>query len=344
MRVLITGGAGFIGSALARHMVGTGHEVLTLDALTYAANPASLDALADHPRHHFLKADIRDGAALAGAFATFRPARVMHLAAESHVDRSIASAEPFISSNIVGTFTLLEAARAYWQALPDDARAAFRFLHVSTDEVFGALGPDGLFSETSPYRPSSPYSASKAASDHLARAWHVTYGLPVIVSTASNTYGPRQFPEKLIPLMILNALASRPLPIYGDGLQVRDWLHVDDHARALDVIAARGRVGQSYNVGGGAERRNADLVGALCAILDRLLPTGAPHARLVRHVADRPGHDARYALDTGKITSELGWRPEIPFEDGLEATVEWYIANEDWWRPLLARRDAMAPA
>jgi dTDP-glucose 4,6-dehydratase len=344
MRVLITGGAGFIGSALARHMVATGHAVLTLDALTYAANPASLDALADHPRHQVLKADIRDGAALAQAFAAFRPERVMHLAAESHVDRSIAAADAFISSNIVGTFTLLEAARAHWQALPETQAAAFRFLHVSTDEVFGALGRDGLFSETSPYRPSSPYSASKAASDHLARAWHVTYGLPVLVSTASNTYGPRQFPEKLIPLTILNALAGQPLPIYGDGLQVRDWLHVDDHARALDLIAARGRVGESYNVGGGAERRNIDLVSAICAILDRLRPMSAPHARLIRHVADRPGHDARYALDTTKITAELGWRPEIPFADGLEATVAWYLENEDWWRPLLARRDAGASA
>lgn len=344
MRVLITGGAGFIGSALARHMVATGHAVLTLDALTYAANPASLAALAGHPRHQVLKADIRDGAALTAAFASFRPEWVMHLAAESHVDRSIAAADAFISSNIIGTFTLLEAARAHWQALPGDARAAFRFLHVSTDEVFGALGREGQFSETSPYRPSSPYSASKAASDHLARAWHVTYGLPVLVSTASNTYGPRQFPEKLIPLTILNALAGQPLPIYGDGLQVRDWLHVDDHARALDLIAARGHVGESYNVGGGAERRNIDLVSAICAILDRLRPTSAPHARLIRHVADRPGHDARYALDTTKITAELGWRPEIPFADGLEATVAWYLENEDWWRPLLARRDAGASA
>lgn len=339
MRIIVTGGAGFIGSALVRHLVATGHDVLTIDALTYAGNRASLRDVEGHPHHSFLHADIRERAAMDTAITGFLPDRVMHLAAESHVDRSITGAADFIQTNVVGTFTLLEAARAYWQALEPEAKATFRFLHVSTDEVYGSLGADGLFQETTPYDPSSPYSASKAASDHLAKAWHRTYGLPVVVSNCSNNYGPYHFPEKLIPLTILNALSGRELPVYGAGENVRDWLYVEDHARALDLIADKGRPGETYNVGGRNERRNIDVVRRICAALDERAPAGAPHDRLIRFVTDRPGHDARYAIDASKLESELGWCALDSFDTGIEKTVKWYLDNEWWWRPLRDRYD-----
>lgn len=340
MRVIVTGGAGFIGSALVRHLVlEKGYEVLTIDALTYAGCEASLRAVEGKPNHRFLKADIRDRDAMAAAITTFRPDRIMHLAAESHVDRSITGAADFIQTNIVGTFCLLEAARGYWSTLADDAADDFRFLHVSTDEVYGSLGADGLFSETTPYDPSSPYSASKAASDHLAKAWWHTYGLPVVVSNCSNNYGPYHFPEKLIPLTILNALAGQRLPVYGAGENVRDWLYVDDHARALDVIVERGRPGETYNVGGRNERRNIDVVRRICAVLDELVPIDAARERLIEFVADRPGHDARYAIDATKLETELGWRARESFDTGIEKTVRWYLDNEWWWRPLRERYD-----
>ncbi|GAC1574018.1 MAG: dTDP-glucose 4,6-dehydratase [Sphingomicrobium sp.] len=339
MRIIVTGGAGFIGSALVRHLVASGHDVLTIDALTYAGNRASLRDVEGNPRHRFLHANICDRGAMDAAIAEFRPDRVMHLAAESHVDRSITGAADFIQTNVVGTFTLLEAARGYWQALEADAKAAFRFLHVSTDEVYGSLGDEGLFEEITPYDPSSPYSASKAASDHLAKAWHRTYGLPVVVSNCSNNYGPYHFPEKLIPLAILNALSGRELPVYGAGENVRDWLYVEDHARALDLIAEKGRPGETYNVGGRNERRNIDVVQKICAVLDERAPDGAPHARLIRFVTDRPGHDARYAIDASKLESELGWKAQETFDTGIEKTVQWYLDNEWWWRPLRDRYD-----
>lgn len=335
MRVIVTGGAGFIGSALVRFLVlEKNYDVLTIDALTYAGNEESLRDVAGRANHRFLKADIRDRAAMAEAFASFRPDRVMHLAAESHVDRSITGASDFIETNILGTFVLLETARLYWNELSGEAKAGFRFLHVSTDEVYGSLGADGLFTEETPYDPSSPYSASKAASDHLAKAWHRTYGLPVVVSNCSNNYGPYHFPEKLIPLTILNALAGRPLPIYGKGDNVRDWLFVEDHARALDVIIERGRLGETYNVGGRNERQNIEVVRRICAVLDRLVPTDSPRETLIRYVTDRPGHDARYAIDANKLETELGWRAQNPFDTGIEKTVRWYLENEWWWRPL----------
>jgi dTDP-glucose 4,6-dehydratase len=308
MRIIVTGGAGFIGSAVVRHLVGNeGCEVLNVDKLTYAANLASLDPIARNPRYHFLKADICDRAAMAQAFAQFAPDAVMHLAAESHVDRSITGAAAFIETNIVGTYSLLEAARTYWAALPHERKTAFRFLHVSTDEVYGSLGDSGLFREDTPYDPSSPYSASKAASDHLATAWHRTYGLPVVISNCSNNYGPYHFPEKLIPLVILNALEGKPLPVYGTGSNVRDWLYVEDHARALLTILQRGRVGETYNVGGRNERRNLDVVHAICDCLDGFVPSGASRRTLITFVADRPGHDQRYAIDATKLETELGW-------------------------------------
>jgi len=335
MRILVTGGAGFIGSALVRHLVSeVGADVLTVDKLTYAGNLASLKTIENAPNHRFLRADICDGAAMRAAFADFRPDRVMHLAAESHVDRSITGAADFIQTNVLGTFQLLEAARAYWDGLHGAAREDFRFLHVSTDEVYGSLGAEGLFEETTPYDPSSPYSASKAASDHLAIAWQRTYGLPVVVSNCSNNYGPYHFPEKLIPLVILNALEGRPLPVYGEGLNVRDWLFVDDHARALHLIASRGQVGEKYNVGGRNERRNIDVVTRICAIMDRMHPQGAPHARLITHVTDRPGHDARYAIDATRLETELGWKALENFDTGIEKTVAWYLENAWWWQPL----------
>ncbi len=340
MRAIVTGGAGFIGSALVRYLVREkGYEVLTIDALTYAGCEASLKAVEGKANHRFLKANICDRAAMDEAIASFRPDRIMHLAAESHVDRSITGAADFIQTNVVGSFTLLEAARCYWNGLAGEAKDAFRFLHVSTDEVYGSLGDEGLFEETTPYDPSSPYSASKAASDHLAKAWQRTYGLPVVVSNCSNNYGPYHFPEKLIPLTILNALAGRPLPVYGKGENVRDWLYVDDHARALDLIIEKGVPGETYNVGGRNERRNIDVVRRICAVLDELVPANAPREELIEFVTDRPGHDARYAIDATKLETELGWRAQENFDTGIEKTVRWYLDNEWWWKPLRDRYD-----
>lgn len=335
MRILVTGGAGFIGSALVRYLVlDVGAEVLTLDKLTYAGNLANLAPVEGRANHQFVKADICDHAAVNRVFSEFKPDRIYHLAAESHVDRSICGAADFINTNVFGTFTLLEAARHYWGGLDVSTRPDFRFLHVSTDEVYGSLGPEGLFTEASPYDPSSPYSASKAASDHLAKAWHRTYGLPILVSNCSNNYGPYHFPEKLIPLTILNALHGKPLPVYGTGENVRDWLYVEDHARALHLIGSRGRVGETYNVGGRNERRNIDVVRTICGILDERVPHARPHLDLIRYVTDRPGHDSRYAIDATKLEEELGWRAGEIFESGIEKTIDWYLHNESWWRPL----------
>jgi dTDP-glucose 4,6-dehydratase len=333
-RVIVTGGAGFIGSALCRHLVRSGAEVLNLDKLTYAGSLASLTEIGNAPNYRFAEVDICDAQAVAQAFESFQPDHVMHLAAESHVDRSIVGAAAFIQTNIVGTFVLLDAARRYWADLKGDKRDAFRFLHVSTDEVYGSLADTGLFTEHTAYDPSSPYSASKAAADHLVAAWTRTYGFPGIISNCSNNYGPYHFPEKLIPLMILNALHAKPLPVYGAGSNIRDWLYVDDHAAALDAIVVRGRIGEKYNVGGRNERTNMDVVTTICAILDRMRPATAPHARLITHVADRPGHDQRYAIDAGKLEGELGWRARETFDTGIEKTVAWYLVNEWWWRPL----------
>ena len=340
MRVIVTGGAGFIGSALVRHLVlDKGYDVLNIDALTYAGNLASLRDVDGRSNYSFRKGDICDANQMRRLLAEFRPNRLMHLAAESHVDRSITGAADFIQTNVVGTFTLLEAARGYWSELDADAKEAFRFLHVSTDEVYGSLGDKGLFTEQTPYDPSSPYSASKASSDHLAHAWHRTYGLPVVVSNCSNNYGPYHFPEKLIPLTILNALAGEPLPVYGTGDNVRDWLYVDDHARALDTIAERGRVGETYNVGGRNERRNIEVVRRICNVLDVLRSADQPRADLIHFVTDRPGHDARYAIDATKLEDELGWRAQETFDTGIEKTVSWYLDNEWWWQPLRDRYD-----
>jgi dTDP-glucose 4,6-dehydratase len=334
-RILVTGGAGFIGSAVCRDLIQrTDCEVLNLDKLTYAGNLESLRAISNSPRYRFVQADVADHAAVAEAIAAFQPDGMMHLAAESHVDRSITGSGAFIETNIIGTFALLEACRAYWEALPAPRKSAFRLLHVSTDEVYGSLGADGLFTETTPYDPSSPYSASKAAADHLASAWQRTYGLPVVISNCSNNYGPFHFPEKLIPLVILNALHGRPLPVYGRGDNIRDWLHVEDHARALQLILTRGVPGETYNVGGRNERRNIDVVQAICAALDDLRPARAPHAELITFVADRPGHDQRYAIDATKLEQNLGWRAQHGFDTGIVSTVQWYLANEWWWRPL----------
>lgn len=335
MRILVTGGAGFIGSALTRYLVGEKrYDVLVVDKLTYAGYLPSLASVSASPHYRFLNADICDRAAMEEAFASFAPDRVMHLAAESHVDRSITGAADFIQTNFVGTFTLLEAARRYWEALKAPAKENFRFLHVSTDEVYGSLGAEGFFTEETPYDPSSPYSASKAGSDHLAIAWRRTYGLPTIISNCSNNYGPCHFPEKLIPLNILNALEGKALPVYGDGLNVRDWLYVEDHARALDIIAERGRPGEKYNVGGHNERTNIDVVRRICTLMDEMHPEGAPHDRLITFVKDRPGHDQRYAIDSSKLTNELGWKAEETFETGIEKTVRWYLDNQAWWAPL----------
>lgn len=333
-RFLVTGGAGFIGSAVVRKLIReTPHHVLVVDALTYAGNLDSLRPVADSPRYRFLHADIRDQAAMQAAIREFRPDVIMHLAAESHVDRSIDGPAEFLSTNVTGTFTLLQAALDYWRSLDGAGRATFRFHHISTDEVFGSLGDEGYFREDSPYQPNSPYSASKAASDHFVRAWHHTYGLPVVITNCSNNYGPYHFPEKLIPLMIINALEGKPLPVYGKGENVRDWLYVDDHADALVQVATRGRNGESYNIGGWNERRNIDVVRAICALLDELSPETAHggHERLITWVADRPGHDHRYAIDASKIERELGWKPKETFESGLRRTVEWYLANREWW-------------
>ncbi len=338
MRVIVTGGAGFIGSALVRHLVlERGFEVLNLDALTYAGYLPSLKAVEGKSNYRFVKADICDRAAMDSAIAGFRPDRIMHLAAESHVDRSITGAADFIQTNVVGTFTLLEAARAYWSGLDGAAKDGFRFVHVSTDEVYGSLGANGLFTEETPYDPSSPYSASKASSDHLAKAWQRTYGLPVVVSNCSNNYGPYHFPEKLIPLTILNALAGERLPVYGKGENVRDWLYVEDHARALDLIAERGRVGETYNVGGRNERRNIDVVRRICGALDAITPVNRPREELIEFVTDRPGHDARYAIDASKLEGELGWRAREDFDSGIDMTVRWYLDNDWWWQPLRER-------
>jgi dTDP-glucose 4,6-dehydratase len=338
MRVMVTGGAGFIGSALVRYLVlERGYEVLNVDALTYAGNLDSLRAVDGRANYRFLHANICDRPAMERAVAEFRPDRIMHLAAESHVDRSITGAADFIATNVMGTFTLLETARAHWSGLDDAAKGAFRFLHVSTDEVYGSLEDEGAFTEDTPYDPSSPYSASKASSDHLAKAWHRTYGLPVVVSNCSNNYGPYHFPEKLIPLTILNAIAGERLPVYGKGENVRDWLYVEDHARALDLILERGRPGETYNVGGRNERRNIDVVRAICSVLDELAPANRPRADLIEFVTDRPGHDARYAIDASKLENELGWSAREDFGSGIEKTVRWYLDNDWWWRPLRER-------
>jgi len=338
MRILVTGGAGFIGSAVCRYLIREiGACVLNVDKLTYAANLASLDLVGDRPRYSFLKADICDREAMDNALASFKPNAILHLAAESHVDRSITGSDAFIQTNIRGTYTLLEAARAYWAGLSSHERDGFRFLHVSTDEVYGSLGATGLFREDTPYDPSSPYSSSKAASDHLAVAWHRTYGLPVLISNCSNNYGPYQFPEKLIPLMILNARHGKPLPVYGDGQNIRDWLYVDDHARALWMILQYGRIGQKYNVGGRNEQTNLSVVERICDLMDTLAPASGSHRQLIQYVADRPGHDQRYAIDASRIENELGWRAAETFSTGIEKTVRWYLENTGWWEPLRQR-------
>jgi dTDP-glucose 4,6-dehydratase len=340
MKILVTGGAGFIGSALVRHLISrTDHQVVNVDKLTYAASVEALEDARTSPRHVLEQVDIADPLALRRVFAQHRPDAVMHLAAESHVDRSIEGPGQFVQTNIVGTFRLLEAALEHWRGLAEDRRARFRFLHVSTDEVYGSLGATGRFTETTPYAPNSPYAASKAASDHLARAWFHTYGLPVVMTNCSNNYGPYQFPEKLIPLMILNALEGKPLPVYGKGDNVRDWLFVDDHVRALMLVLERGRLGEEYNVGGDGERRNLELVRALCALLDELAPDSPhrPHEKLVSFVQDRPGHDARYAIDAGKIRGELGWAPTETVDSGLRKTVQWYLANRAWCELIQSR-------
>lgn len=337
MNILVTGGAGFIGSAVARHIINdTSDEIIVVDSLTYAGNLESLKTIADSERFKFEHVDICHRSELDRVFAEFKPDAVMHLAAESHVDRSIDGPAAFVETNIVGTYTLLEAARSYWNTLESDAKAAFRFHHISTDEVYGDLhGTDDLFTETTPYAPSSPYSASKASSDHLVRAWLRTYGFPTIVTNCSNNYGPYHFPEKLIPLIILNALDGKPLPVYGNGAQIRDWLYVEDHARALYKVVTKGEVGETYNIGGHNERKNIEVVKTICHLLDDLVPNKPNginnYEQLITYVTDRPGHDMRYAIDASKIDKELGWRPQETFESGIRKTVQWYLTNEEWW-------------
>ncbi len=334
-KIIVTGGAGFIGSALVRRLLGRpGAEIVVIDKLTYAASRTTLAPLEATGRLRLLVEDICNGTEMARIMVREQPDWIFHLAAETHVDRSINNPGDFVAANVTGTYNLLEAARRHWQARSSAARAAFRFVHVSTDEVFGSLGAEGQFDETTPYDPSSPYSATKAASDHLARAWYRTYGLPVIVSNCSNNFGPYQFPEKLIPLVTLNALDQKDLPVFGQGLNVRDWLFVEDHARALEQIAAKGRPGATYLVGGGNEHTNLSVVEMICDILDRLRPLAKPHRHLIRFVTDRPGHDFRYAVDTSRLRSELGWRPQHSFVEALERTIRWYIDNPDWWQPL----------
>ncbi|OSI18423.1 dTDP-glucose 4,6-dehydratase [Neisseria dumasiana] len=341
MKFLITGGAGFIGSAVIRHIINhTQDSVVNLDKLTYAGNLESLASVADNPRYTFEQADICDRSALEWIFLHHQPDAVMHLAAESHVDRSIDGPAAFIETNIVGTYTLLEAARAYWQNMPSEKQASFRFHHISTDEVYGDLhGTDDLFTETTPYAPSSPYSASKASSDHLVRAWRRTYGLPCLITNCSNNYGPYHFPEKLIPLMILNAIGGRPLPVYGNGLQIRDWLFVEDHARALYAVITQGKIGETYNIGGHNEKTNLEVVQTVCKLLEELMPEKPAGVRayedLITFVEDRPGHDVRYAIDAAKINHELGWKPEETFESGIRKTVAWYLNNRGWWQRVL---------
>lgn len=338
MRILVTGGAGFIGSAVCRGLASKPDlHVTNVDKLTYAANLHSLDTISQQPNYHFVKADICDASAMAELFAHVRPDAVIHLAAESHVDRSITGASEFISTNVLGTFILLEAARAHWDKLTAPEKDSFRFLHVSTDEVYGSLGETGLFEETTPYDPSSPYSASKAGSDHLVVAWQRTYGFPGLISNCSNNYGPYQFPEKLIPLMILNALEMKPLPVYGDGLNKRDWLYVDDHVEALWTILKNGRLGEKYNVGGRNERTNLDVVNRVCEIVTAHMDDGQDRSELITFVKDRPGHDRRYAIDATKLETELGWSANENFESGLEKTVAWYLSNNAWWEPLRSK-------
>jgi dTDP-glucose 4,6-dehydratase len=333
-RFLVTGGAGFIGSAVVRRLIGTTrHEVLVVDKLTYAGNLDSLAPVSDDPRFRFVRADIVEQGTMRLLFEEFSPDVVMHLAAESHVDRSIDGPGDFIQTNIVGTYSLLQAALAHWRSLPPDRKSGFRFHHISTDEVFGSLGAEGLFREDTPYQPKSPYSASKAGSDHLVRAWHHTYGLPVVITNCSNNYGPYHFPEKLIPLAIIKALHGEAIPVYGTGANVRDWLHVEDHADALLLAAERGEIGESYNIGGRNERTNLEVVQAICRLLDELAPDAAigSRAKLISFVTDRPGHDARYAIDASKVERELGWRARYTFDDGLRQTVQWYLDNRTWW-------------
>lgn len=342
MKIIVTGGAGFIGSAVVRHIINdTSDEVLNVDSLTYAGNLESLASVEDSDRYHFSQTDICDTPAMAALFEEFQPDAVMHLAAESHVDRSIEGPMAFVQTNVVGTCSMLEAARGYWQKLPAEKQASFRFHHISTDEVYGDLeGTDDFFTETTPYAPSSPYSASKAGSDHLVRAWHRTFGLPVLVTNCSNNYGPFHFPEKLIPHVILNALHGKPLPVYGDGSQIRDWLYVEDHARALYTVVSTGKVGETYNIGGHNEKRNLEVVETICDLLEELRPEkvdGVQRYRdLITFVKDRPGHDARYAIDADKIQRELGWVPQESFESGIRKTVQWYLDNADWWQRVLS--------
>lgn len=342
MRILVTGGAGFIGSALVRLLVRDGHEVLNFDKLTYAGTLTTVEEVASDPNYRFVQGDVCDAVTVSEAITSFRPQVIAHLAAESHVDRSIDGPGTFVQTNLVGTFVMLSEARSYWLGLDENAKAAFRFHHISTDEVYGSLDETGLFTENTPYDPRSPYSASKAGSDHLVSAWSHTYGLPILITNCSNNYGPYHFPEKLIPLMIVKALAGEPLPIYGKGDQVRDWLFVEDHVRALIAVFERAQVGRTYNIGGHNEKRNIEVVRTVCAILDRLRPRGdgRSYAEQITFVADRPGHDKRYAIDATRIRDELGWTPVETFETGIEKTVCWYLDNEDWWRTIVAERQA----